>query len=90
MSSSDFVANANKFQETVLAYNFNNWFRNICLDKTSMKSMTIETIHMKIIKIAAKVIKCGRYLKFNLYSSCPYKYEFWSILNKIESIPLLI
>jgi len=90
MSSSDFVANANKLQETVLAYNFNNWFRNLCLNKTSMKSMTIETIRTKIIKIAAKIIKGGRYLKFKLCSSCPYKYEFWMILNKIQSIPLLV
>jgi hypothetical protein len=37
MSSTDFIANANKLQEMVLAYNFNNWFRNLCLDKTSMK-----------------------------------------------------
>ena len=34
MSSSDFVTNANKLQEAVLACNFNNWLRNICLDKT--------------------------------------------------------
>ena len=90
MSSSDFVANANKLQETVLAYNLNNWFRNICLDKTSMKSMTIETIRIKLIKIAAKIIKGGRYLKFKLCSSCPYKQEFWTILNRIQSIPLLV
>jgi len=90
MSSSDFVANANKLQETVLAYNLNNWFRNICLEKTSMKSMKIETIRIKLIKIAAKIIKGGRYLKFKLCSSCPYKQEFWTILNKIQSIPLLV
>ena len=90
MSSSDFVANANKLQETVLAYNLNNWFRNICLDKTPIKSMTIETIRIKLIKIAAKIIKGGCYLKFKLCSSCPYKQEFWTILNRIQSIPLLV
>jgi hypothetical protein len=87
MSSSDFIANANKLQEMVLAYNFNNWFRNLCLDKTLMKSMTIETIRTKIIKIAAKIVKGGRYLKFKLCSSCPYKQDFWRILNIIEAIP---
>nr|WP_311196371.1 transposase [Clostridium gelidum] len=46
--------------------------------------MTIETIRIKIIKIAAKITQGGRYLKFNLCSSCPYKYEFWMILNKIQ------
>lgn len=87
MSSSNFIANANKLQEMVLAYNFNNWFRNLCLSKTPMKAMTIETIRMKLIKIAAKIVKGGRYLKFKLCSSCPYKQEFWKILNTIEAIP---
>ena len=54
MSSTNFIANANKLQEMVLAYNFNNWFRNVSLDETPMKSMTIETIRTKLIKIAAK------------------------------------
>ena len=90
MSSTNFIANANKLQEMVLAYNFNNWFRNFCLDKTPMESMTIETIRTKLIKIAAKIVKGGRYLTFKLCSSCPYKQDFWNILNKIESIPLLV
>jgi len=74
----------------VLAYNFNNWFRNLCLDRTQMKAMTIETIRTKLIKIVAKIVKGGRYLKFKLCSSCPYKQEFWDILNKIQAIPLII
>lgn len=88
MSSTDFIANANKLQEMVLAYNFNNWFRNLCLDKTSMENMTIETIRAKLIKIAAKIVKGGRYLKFKLCSSCPYKEDFFNILNRIASIPI--
>lgn len=55
-----------------------------------MKSMTIETIRIKLIKIAAKIIKDGRYLRFKLCSICPYKQEFWAILNKIQSILLLM
>lgn len=88
MSSSDFVANANKLQEMVLAYNFNNWFRNVCLAETPMKAMTIETIRTKLIKIAAKVVKGSRYLKFKLCSSCPYKKVFWEIISKIGMIKL--
>ncbi|MBZ9634434.1 IS1380 family transposase [Clostridium sp. FP1] len=88
MSSTAFIANANKLQEMVLAYNFNNWFRNLCLDKTPMKDMTIETIRTKLIKIAAKIVKGGRYLKFKLCSSCPYKEDFFNILNGIAYIPI--
>jgi hypothetical protein len=89
MSSSDFIANANKLQEMVLAYNLNNWFRNLCLDKTSMKAMTIETIRTKLIKIAAKIVKGARYLTFKLCSSFPYKQVFWAILDNISLLPLL-
>ena len=40
MSSSSFVANANKLQEMVLAYNLNNWIRRLCFTN-SMKSLRI-------------------------------------------------
>lgn len=89
MSSTNFVANANKLQEMVLAYNLNNWFRNFCLYKTHMKAITIETIRTKLIKIAAKIVKGGRYLSFKLCISYPYEQYFWNILSKINSIPLL-
>lgn len=88
MSSSSFIANANKLQEMVLAYNLNNWMRRLCFTN-SMKSIRIETIRMKIIKVAGKLVKSSRYLKFKLCSSCAYQNEFWNILRNINSLPLL-
>ncbi|MBN7577203.1 IS1380 family transposase [Clostridium sp. 2-1] len=88
MSSSSFIANANKLQEMVLAYNLNNWMRRLCFTN-SMKSLRIETIRMKIIKVAGKLVKSSRYLKFKLCSSCAYQNEFWHILKNINSLPLL-
>jgi hypothetical protein len=88
MSSSSFIANANKLQEMVLAYNLNNWIRRLCFTN-SMKSLRIETIRMKIIKVAGKLVKSSRYLKFKLCSSCAYQNEFWHILKNINSLPLL-
>lgn len=35
MSSTEFVASANKLQEMVLAYNFNNWFKRLCINDTT-------------------------------------------------------
>lgn len=90
MSSTNFIANANKLQEMVLAYNFNNWFRRLCINKASMKSMTIETIRMKFIKVAAKIVKGGRYIKFRLCSSYPYKQIFIKILDNINALPVTI
>ena len=88
MSSSSFIANANKLQEMVLAYNLNNWMRRLSFTN-SMKSLRIETIRTKIIKIAGKLVKSSRYLKFKLCSSCAYQNEFWHILRNINSLPLL-
>ena len=88
MSSSSFIANANKLQEMVLAYNLNNWIRRLCFTN-SMKSLRIETIRMKIIKVAGKLVKSSRYLKFKLCSSYAYQSDFWHILKNIISLPLL-
>jgi hypothetical protein len=85
MSSSEFIANANKLQLALLAYNFNNWFRRLVLSK-SMKSNRIETIRMKLIKVAAKIVKGARYLSFKLCSSCAYKEDFWIILENINRL----
>lgn len=85
MSSTQYIANANKLQLAMLAYNFNNWFRRLVLSK-SMKANRIETIRLKIVKIAAKIIKGSRYLTFKLCSSCPYKNEFWDTLNRINTL----
>jgi hypothetical protein len=90
MSSTDFIANANKLQEMVLAYNFNNWFRRLCINKAALKSMTLETIRMKFIKVAAKIVKGGRYIKFRLCSSYPYKQIFLKILDSISVLPVTI
>ena len=86
MSSKEFVVNANKFQTMILAYNLNNWFRRLCLPE-SMKGNRIETIRLKLIKIAGKLISTGRYLKFKLCSSYLYQQVFWQILTKIKQLP---
>ena len=85
MSSSEFVANANKLQIAVLAYNFNNWFRRLVLCKPMVWSR-IETIRMKLVKIAIKMVKGSRYLNLKLCSTCVYKDEFWNTLDNINKL----
>jgi len=87
LSSTDYIANANKLQLSMLAYNFNNWFRRLALSK-NMKSSRMETIRLKLIKIAGKIINSSRYLTFKLCSSCPYKNEFWDTLTRINNIAI--
>jgi hypothetical protein len=82
VSSSSEVVNANRFQIHILAYNIFNLFRRLTLPE-SMSNNQIDTIRIKLIKIATKVIRSGRYIYFKLCSSCPYKDIFYKILENI-------
>jgi hypothetical protein len=85
MSSSSKIVNANRLQIGVLAYNIFNWLRRLTLpDK--MRKYQIDTIRLKLIKIASRIVRGGRYLTFKLCSSCPYKKEFYQILQNISGL----
>ncbi|BBH22593.1 hypothetical protein Back11_39380 [Paenibacillus baekrokdamisoli] len=71
MSSTAFETNAVKLQLAMLAYNFNNWFRQLCLPE-KLKPSRMETLRTKLIKIAGKLIYSGRYWTWKLCSSCVY------------------
>ncbi len=67
MSSHDMVVNANRLQISMLAYNLFNWFRTIALP-ANMRKYRIDTIRLKLIKIASRVIHSAGYLIFKLCS----------------------
>ena len=48
---------------------------------TNMRKQRIDTVRLKLLKIAAKVIRSARYITFKLCSSCPYKKEFYETLS---------
>ncbi len=85
MNSTDFWTNANKLQQMVLAYNLNNWMRRLCFPEINL-SDRISTIRTKLIKIAGKIVKTGRYIYFKLASSCPNKNLFFKVLNNIQNL----
>ena len=82
VSSQSEVVNANRFQIHVLAYNIFNLFRRLVLPESMSKNL-IDSIRMKLIKIAAKIVRSGRYIYFKLCSSCPYKDIFYKTLESI-------
>jgi len=85
VSSQSEVVNANRFQIHVLAYNIFNLFRRLALPE-SMSNNLVDTIRMKLFKIAARMVHSGRYLYFKLCSSCPYKDVFYKTLENIRSL----
>lgn len=85
ISSRSKIVNANRMQLHVLAYNLFNWFRRLVLPE-HMKKMQIDTIRLKLIKIASKVIRSGRYITFKLCSSCIYQKEFYETFANIRQM----
>ena len=84
VSSHRVVVNANRLQVHALAYNLFNWFRRLSLP-ANMKNQRIDTIRLKLLKVAAKVVRSARYTVFKL-CSCPYKKEFYETLSNIRGL----
>ncbi|SFG14048.1 IS1380 family transposase [Sporolactobacillus nakayamae] len=88
LSSTRFEANATKLQIRVLANNFQVGFHLLCLPKTMKKKvLRMDTVRLRLVKIAGRLIHSGRYLIFRLCSHCLYQKEFWQILEQIRQLP---
>ena len=85
VSSHTRMVNANRLQVHALAYNIFNWFRRLVLS-VNMRKQRIDTVRLKLLKIAAKVVHSARYITFKLCSSCPYKNEFYETLSTIGKL----
>jgi hypothetical protein len=85
VSSQTKIVNSNRLQVHGLAYNLFNWFRRFSL-AVSMRKQRVDTIRLKLLKIAARVVTSARYKYFKLCSSCPYKKEFYETLENIHRL----
>lgn len=82
VSSKTKLVNANRLQLHALAYNLFNWFCRLAL-AANMRKLRIDTVRLKLLKIAARVVRSARYMTFKLCSNCPYKSEFYETLQNI-------
>ncbi len=87
MSSHSFQSNEVRMSLSLLAYNLTNWLRTLCFPE-EQKSMQIQTIRSKVIKVASKLVKSGRSLYFKLSSSFVYQRFFWNVLQRIQALKL--
>ena len=85
VSSHTRIVNANRLQVHALAYNIFNWFRRLALS-ANMRKQRIDTVRLKLLKIAAKAVHSARYITFKLCSGCPYKNEFYETLSNIGKL----
>ncbi|QQK79230.1 IS1380 family transposase [Salicibibacter cibi] len=87
MSSHSFEANEARMTLSLLAYNFTNWLRTLCFPE-EQKSMQIQTIRTRVIKVASKLVKSGRSFYFKLSSSFVYQAFFWNVLRRVQALKL--
>lgn len=85
VSSHSKAVNANRMRIHMLAYNLFNWFRRLVLP-ANMRKQQVDTIRLKLIKIAARAVRSAGYITFKLCSSCPYKKEFYRTLENIRQL----
>lgn len=64
VSSRTKVVNANRLQVHALAYNLFNWFRRLVLS-INMRKQQINTIRLKLLKVAVKVVNKVRCIVLN-------------------------
>lgn len=87
MNSHSYQVNEVKMMLSLLAYNLTNWLRTLCFPE-GQKTMQIDTIRTRIIKVASKVVKSGRSLYFKLASSFVYQEFFWKVIQRIQKLQL--
>lgn len=85
VSSSSKIVNANRLQVHALANNIFNWFKRLVLP-AKMRKQLVDSIRLKLLKVAARAVHSARYIIFKLCSSCPYKSEFYETLNNISRL----
>lgn len=87
MNSHSYQVNEVKMMLSLLAYNLTNWLRTLCFPD-GQKTMQIDTIRTRIIKVACKLVKSGRSLYFKLASSFVYQDFFWKVIQRIQKLKL--
>ncbi|RIJ62797.1 IS1380 family transposase [Rummeliibacillus sp. POC4] len=87
MNSHSYLVNEVKMMLTLLAYNLTNWLRTLCFPE-GQKTMQMDTIRTRIIKVASRLVKSGRSLCFKLSSSFVYQKFFWNVLDQIQRLQI--
>lgn len=85
VSNASMMVNANLFQIRILAYTLFNYFRRMVLPK-SMEKQQIDTIRIKLLKVASRVVHGARYVTYKICSCFPYKKEFMETLANISGL----
>jgi len=80
-----FIENYARILMSVMAYNIINFMRPIFFEK-SWTGLQINTIRLRLFKVAGKVVNTARRAYLTLSSSHVYQAEFYAIFRRIQRI----
>ena len=80
-----FIENHARMMISVLAYNIVNFLKTCCFDK-KWKGLQVNTIRLRLLKIAGKLVSTARQMYLKLSSSHVYHAEFYNVFKRIQRI----
>jgi len=80
-----FIENEARMMISLLAYNIVNFLRTICFD-TKSKGLQVNTIRLRLFKVAGKLVTTARQIYLKLSSSHVYQREFYAVFWQIQRI----
>lgn len=83
--SSSFLENHARMMVSLLAYNLINFMKSICLPPKEA-GFQVDTLRLRLFKVAGKLVKSGRRLFLKLSSTHVYQQSFYHLLQKIQQL----
>ena len=83
--SPEFLENEARMMISLLAYNVVNFLRTICFEPKS-KGLQVNTIRLRLFKVAGKLVTTARQIYLKLSSSHVYQREFYAVFRQIQRI----
>ncbi|MDN6345547.1 MAG: IS1380 family transposase [Tetragenococcus koreensis] len=80
-----FIENHARMMISVIAYNIINFMRTICFEK-NWKNLQVNTIRLRLFKVAGKLVSTARRIYLKLSSSHVYQAEFYAVFRRIQRI----
>ena len=83
--SPEFLENEARMMISLLAYNLVNFLRTLCFEPKS-KGLQVNTIRLRLFKVAGKLVNTARQMYLKLSISHVYQREFYAVFRKIQRI----
>ena len=83
--SPEFLENEARMMISLLAYNVVNFLRTICFEPKS-KGLQVNTIRLRLFKVAGKLVNTARQIYLKLSSSHVYQREFYAVFRQIQRL----